>query len=181
MSYPTPPNCNSARPSTSKNRRCRPCAAGKAWMFGRNFALNRIHLALVKRKGGLKVRRLIPATSGSYLAELLGLTRGSCYCPATLIFPALRPKARPLAVICISSSFTSASVVRVFSIEFHASSPLVRIQLARRASPVVRTARQAHLMSLRVRIIHSQFLDGPAKTPPAHAQNHLRQPLRNPA
>jgi predicted transposase YbfD/YdcC len=39
----------------------------------RHFALNLIRLAPVKRKGGLKVRRLIAATSDNYRAELLGL------------------------------------------------------------------------------------------------------------
>ncbi|MDR1613681.1 MAG: ISAs1 family transposase, partial [Planctomycetota bacterium] len=39
----------------------------------RHFALNRIRLDPVKRKGGLKVRRLIAATSDSYRAQLLGL------------------------------------------------------------------------------------------------------------
>lgn len=39
----------------------------------RHFALNLIRLAPVKRKGGLKVRRLIAATSDSYRAEILGL------------------------------------------------------------------------------------------------------------
>ena len=39
----------------------------------RHFALNLIRLAPVKRKGGIKVRRLIAATSDAYRAELLGL------------------------------------------------------------------------------------------------------------
>lgn len=39
----------------------------------RHFALNLIRLDPVKRKGGLKVRRLIAATSDVYRAELLGL------------------------------------------------------------------------------------------------------------
>lgn len=39
----------------------------------RHFALNLIRLDPVKRKGGLKVRRLIAATSDNYRAELLGL------------------------------------------------------------------------------------------------------------
>lgn len=39
----------------------------------RHFALNLIRLAPAKRKGGLKVRRLIAATSDAYRAELLGL------------------------------------------------------------------------------------------------------------
>ena len=39
----------------------------------RHFALNLIRLDPIKRKGGLKVRRLIAATSDSYRAELLGL------------------------------------------------------------------------------------------------------------
>lgn len=39
----------------------------------RHFALNLIRLAPVKRKGGLKVRRLIASTSDAYRAELLGL------------------------------------------------------------------------------------------------------------
>jgi len=39
----------------------------------RHFALNLIRLAPVKRKGGIKVRRLIAATSDSYRAQLLGL------------------------------------------------------------------------------------------------------------
>lgn len=39
----------------------------------RHFALNLIRLAPVKRKGGLKVRRLIAATSDAYRAEILGL------------------------------------------------------------------------------------------------------------
>ncbi len=39
----------------------------------RHFALNLIRLAPSKRKGGLKVRRLVAATSDSYRAEILGL------------------------------------------------------------------------------------------------------------
>jgi predicted transposase YbfD/YdcC len=39
----------------------------------RHIALNLIRLAPVKRKGGLKVRRLIAATSDSYRTQLLGL------------------------------------------------------------------------------------------------------------
>jgi predicted transposase YbfD/YdcC len=39
----------------------------------RHIALNLIRLAPVKRKGGLKVRRLIAATSDIYRAQLLGL------------------------------------------------------------------------------------------------------------
>jgi predicted transposase YbfD/YdcC len=39
----------------------------------RHFALNLIRLDPVKRKGGLKVRRLIAATSDAYRAQLLGL------------------------------------------------------------------------------------------------------------
>jgi predicted transposase YbfD/YdcC len=39
----------------------------------RHFALNLIRLAPIKRQGGIKVRRLIAATSDSYRAELLGL------------------------------------------------------------------------------------------------------------
>ena len=39
----------------------------------RHFALNLIRLDPIKRKGGLKVRRLIAATSDAYRAELLGL------------------------------------------------------------------------------------------------------------
>lgn len=39
----------------------------------RHFALNLIRLAPSKRKGGLKVRRLIAATSDAYRAEILGL------------------------------------------------------------------------------------------------------------
>lgn len=40
----------------------------------RHIALNLIRLAPLKRKGGLKVRRLIAATSDAYRAQLLGLT-----------------------------------------------------------------------------------------------------------
>jgi hypothetical protein len=39
----------------------------------RQIALNLIRLAPVKRKGGLKVQRLIAATSDIYRAQLLGL------------------------------------------------------------------------------------------------------------
>jgi len=39
----------------------------------RHFVLNLIRLAPVKRKGGLKVQRLIAATSDTFRAELLGL------------------------------------------------------------------------------------------------------------
>jgi len=39
----------------------------------RHFALNHIRLAHLKRKGGLKVQRLIAATSDTFRAELLGL------------------------------------------------------------------------------------------------------------
>ena len=39
----------------------------------RHFVLNLIRLAPSKRKGGLKVQRLIAATSDTYRAEILGL------------------------------------------------------------------------------------------------------------
>ena len=39
----------------------------------RHFVMNLIRLAPIKRKGGIKVRRLIAATSDAYRAELLGL------------------------------------------------------------------------------------------------------------
>ncbi|HPP47548.1 MAG TPA: ISAs1 family transposase, partial [Accumulibacter sp.] len=39
----------------------------------RQFVLNLLRLAPVKRKGGLKVRRLIAASSDSFRAKLLGL------------------------------------------------------------------------------------------------------------
>jgi hypothetical protein len=39
----------------------------------RQFVLNLLRLAPVKRKGGLKVQRLIAATSDTFRAELLGL------------------------------------------------------------------------------------------------------------
>ena len=39
----------------------------------RHFALNLVRLAPAKRKGGLKVQRLIAATSDAYRAEILGL------------------------------------------------------------------------------------------------------------
>ena len=38
-----------------------------------HFALNIIRLAPAKRKGGLKVQRLIAATADAYRAEFLGL------------------------------------------------------------------------------------------------------------
>ena len=40
----------------------------------RQFVLNLLRLAPVRRKGGLKVQRLIAATSDTFRAELLGLT-----------------------------------------------------------------------------------------------------------
>ena len=46
----------------------------------RHFALNLIRLAPSKRKGSLKVPRLIAATSDSYRAQLLGLLQDSCDC-----------------------------------------------------------------------------------------------------
>jgi hypothetical protein len=39
----------------------------------RHFALNLLRLAPSKRKGGLKVQRLIAATSDDYRAQILGL------------------------------------------------------------------------------------------------------------
>ena len=39
----------------------------------RNLALNLIRLAPIKRKGGIKVQRLIAGTSDNYRAQLLGL------------------------------------------------------------------------------------------------------------
>lgn len=42
----------------------------------RHITLNLIRLDPIKRRGGLKARRLIAATSDSYRAELLGLSRG---------------------------------------------------------------------------------------------------------
>ena len=41
----------------------------------RHFALNLIRPDLIKRKGGLKIRRLISATSDAYRAELIGLDK----------------------------------------------------------------------------------------------------------
>lgn len=40
----------------------------------KHITLNLIRLDPVKRKGGIKARRLIAATSDTYRAELLGLT-----------------------------------------------------------------------------------------------------------
>ncbi len=53
----------------------RPCSdhAAHNLVLLRHFVLNLIRLAHVKRKGGLKVRRLIAATSDTFRAELLGL------------------------------------------------------------------------------------------------------------
>ena len=53
--------------------RARTGNAAHSFAVMRHFALNLIRLDPVKRKGGLKVRRLIAATSDAYCAELLGL------------------------------------------------------------------------------------------------------------
>lgn len=53
--------------------RARTGNAAQNFAVMRHFALNLIRLHPIKRKGGLKVRRLIAATSDSYRAELLGL------------------------------------------------------------------------------------------------------------
>lgn len=54
-------------------RRARTDNAAHNFAVMRHFALNLIRLAPSKRKGGLKVRRLIAATSDAYRAEILGL------------------------------------------------------------------------------------------------------------
>lgn len=48
----------------------------------RYFVLNMIRLSPVQRKGGLKVKRLIAATSDTYRTQVLGLIQDSCDCPA---------------------------------------------------------------------------------------------------
>ncbi len=53
--------------------RARTGNAAHSFAVVRHFALNLIRLAPVNRKGGIKVCRLIAATSDSYRAELLGL------------------------------------------------------------------------------------------------------------
>lgn len=47
----------------------------------KHITLNLIRLDPVKRKGGIKARRLIAATSDLYRAQLLGLLERSCDCP----------------------------------------------------------------------------------------------------
>ena len=47
----------------------------------RQFVLNLLRLAPAKRKGGLKVQRLIAATSDTFRAQVLGLVSDSCDCP----------------------------------------------------------------------------------------------------
>jgi len=53
--------------------RARTANAAHNFAVMRHFALNLIRLDPIKRKGGLKVRRLIAATSDDYRAQLLGL------------------------------------------------------------------------------------------------------------
>lgn len=53
--------------------RARTDHAARNFAVLRHIALNLTSLAPVKRKGGLKVRRLIAATSDTYRAQLLGL------------------------------------------------------------------------------------------------------------
>jgi len=48
----------------------------------RHFVLNLIRVAPSRRKGGLKVQRLVASTSGNDRAEILGLVQDSCACPA---------------------------------------------------------------------------------------------------
>jgi predicted transposase YbfD/YdcC len=55
------------------NMRARTDNAAHNFAVMRHFALNLIRLAPAKRKGGLKVQRLIAATSDTYRAEILGL------------------------------------------------------------------------------------------------------------
>jgi len=55
------------------NMRARTDNAAHNFSVMRHFALNLIRLAPAKRKGGLKVQRLIAATSDAYRAEILGL------------------------------------------------------------------------------------------------------------
>jgi hypothetical protein len=57
-----------AYPTVQKN-----VTAAHNFAVMRHFALNLIRLDPVKRNGGLKVRRLIAATSDTYRAQLLGL------------------------------------------------------------------------------------------------------------
>lgn len=53
--------------------RARTAHAAHNFAVMRHFALNLIRLDPVKRQGGIKVRRLVAATSDNYRAELLGL------------------------------------------------------------------------------------------------------------
>ena len=48
----------------------------------RHLAMNMIWLAPVKKKGGMKVKRLIAATSDEYRGRLPGLVQDSGVCPA---------------------------------------------------------------------------------------------------
>src|ERR1700728_3141485 len=63
--------------------RARTKAAAHNLAVLRHITLNLIRLDPIKRKGGIKARRLIAATSDSYRAELLGLTCFSCDCPGS--------------------------------------------------------------------------------------------------
>jgi hypothetical protein len=53
--------------------RARTKAAAQYLAVVRHITLNLIRLDPIQRKGGIKARRLIAATSDSYRAELLGL------------------------------------------------------------------------------------------------------------
>jgi len=59
--------------------------AANNFVILRHIALSLIRLALAKRKGSLKVRRLIAATSDNYRAQLLGLELDPCCCSGSLI------------------------------------------------------------------------------------------------
>jgi len=71
----------------------------------KHITLNLIRLDPVKRKGGIKARRLIAATSDLYRAQLLGLACCSCDCPG-----GWRPCACFLPNSRYSSSLASASL-----------------------------------------------------------------------
>jgi predicted transposase YbfD/YdcC len=72
--------------------RARTKAAAHNLAVLKHITLNLIRLDNIPRKGGIKARRLIAATSDLYRAQLLGLIGCSCDCPAG------RPRAQAKAI-----------------------------------------------------------------------------------
>lgn len=86
--------------------------AGRLKKASRNCGLiplvNLIRMDPVKRKGGIKARRLIAATSVDYMSSLLGLRESSCDCPVSAL------NSFPLGIKVLILSRSSISTIHLF-------------------------------------------------------------------